>query len=118
MKTWVVLVLLALAGCTELDRLLVGIAGTWRSDDGRTVVLRPDGLYGTLTSTGCWDEEGDAIRFTHPCLNRLAPNLFTAYWADTSYRCPFRKSVAMMMQSEILALKDCPDAGEYKRVIQ
>jgi hypothetical protein len=64
MRTCALLLTLMFVACTSaLDTMRVGLAGTWRAADGRTLTLRAGGRYESATSSGCWDRRRTAHFF-------------------------------------------------------
>lgn len=85
------------------------LVGTWRSTDGRVLIFYANGKFQSGRLSGCWNRHGDAIGFTWPCMNhgKKPGEPFLAY-ADAHYSCNFTLT-------DRLTLKDCFDAGEYRR---
>ena len=86
------------------------LVGTWRSNDGRQLMLRPDGkfLTGTGTVSGCWDVDGSKLVLHSPCVNYGAHNSVILTLAEATHDC----SHAL---SGHLVLRDCIYAERYEK---
>lgn len=87
------------------------LVGTWRSNDGRQLVLRPDGKFLTEidTMSGCWDVGGGKLHLRSACVNYGAQkNSVILTLAEPTDQCSFQ------FRSN-LTLRDCIYAGSYRK---
>jgi hypothetical protein len=86
------------------------LIGSWRSNDGRQLVLRPDGKFSAgKMGGGCWDVEGRKLLLRSACVNYGAQkDSVILALAEMTYECTFNVSGR-------LVLKDCAEAGDYWR---
>jgi hypothetical protein len=84
------------------------LVGTWRRNDGRQLVLRPDGKFSMGSSSGCWDVDGRGLLLRHACVNYGATNNSAILAiAESTDECSFALSGQ-------LVLRDCTYAGRYE----
>jgi hypothetical protein len=86
------------------------LIGSWRSNDGRQLVLRPDGKFSAgKMGGGCWDVDGHKLLLRSACVNYGAQkDSVILALAEATYDCSFNLSGR-------LVLKDCAEVGEYRR---
>jgi hypothetical protein len=91
----------------EQNVLRKNLVGAWRRNDGRDLVLRPDGKFSMGSSSGCWDVDGRKLLFRSACVNYGATNNSAILAiAEPTDDCSFALSGQ-------LVLRDCMYAGRY-----
>jgi hypothetical protein len=86
------------------------LVGTWRQNDGRDLVLRPDGKFSMGSSSGCWDVHGRGLLVRHACVNYGATNNGAILAiAESTDECSFT------LTANHLQIGNCSYAGSYRR---
>ena len=86
------------------------LVGTWRRDDERDLVLRPDGKFSMGSSSGCWDVDRNRLLLRHACVNYGATNNSAILAIGES-----TDECAFTLTANHLQIRNCNYAGSYRR---